>query len=71
MSVEDDLRKLTKRVEALEAAARGECQECGQRVAGYKPAFGSFAPEIWATMRERGIDPVNGHEVTCGSKGSR
>jgi hypothetical protein len=41
------------------------CSECGERTALYKPVFGALAPEWWASMRERGIDPSTGHKTTC------
>jgi hypothetical protein len=56
---------LEERVRKLEALARGECPECGRKVAGWKPVFGAFAPEWWATMREKGIDPGTGHAADC------
>jgi len=69
VSNDSKIARLEERVEALEAISRGECPDCGQRVAGYKTPFGTFAPEMWATLRERGIDPASGHKATCGSKG--
>lgn len=32
---------------------------------GEGPVFGALAPEWWATMRERGIDPATGHKKSC------
>jgi hypothetical protein len=55
------------RLTRLEAQARGECPDCGRRVKDWKPMFGSFAPEWWATMREHGIDPATGHNANCRS----
>jgi hypothetical protein len=59
---------LEERVRKLEAQAKGECPECGRKVAGWKPMFGAFAPEWWATMRENGIDPATGHTAGCRAK---
>jgi hypothetical protein len=56
---------LEKRVARLEAEARGECPSCGRKVRGWKPLFGAFAPEWWATMREQGVDPSTGHKQGC------
>lgn len=41
------------------------CPDCRQRVGDWKPVFGALAPEWWATMRERGIDPATGHKKSC------
>jgi hypothetical protein len=58
-----------RRIEALEKAlglvTEGRCPECCQRVHDWKAPVGSFAPEAWATLKERGIDPHNGHKVGC------
>jgi hypothetical protein len=54
-----------ERLTKLEAQARGECPDCGRKVKGWKPMFGSFAPEWWATMRENEIDPATGHRIGC------
>lgn len=59
---------LEERVRVLEAQQRGECLECGCKVKDWKPAFGTFAPEWWATMHERGIDPATGHKTTCSKR---
>ena len=45
------------------------CPDCRQRVGGWKPVFGALAPEWWATMRERGIDPATGHKKSCRRRG--
>ena len=47
---------------------KGECPECGNVIKGWKPVFGSFAPEWWATMREHNIDPATGHSDSCSNK---
>lgn len=43
----------------------GACPECGQKVRDWKAPTGAFAPEAWATLREKGIDPATGHKSTC------
>ncbi len=43
----------------------GCCPHCGRYIHNWKPMFGGLAPEWWATMRERGIDPATGHSQTC------
>jgi hypothetical protein len=45
------------------------CPDCRQRVGGWKSVFGALAPEWWATMRERGIDPATGHKKSCRRRG--
>ena len=45
--------------------ACGHCPKCERKVVGYVTPFGSFAPEIWATLREHGIDPATGHKQNC------
>ena len=45
--------------------AAGLCPKCERKVRGYQAPCGSFAPEIWATLRERGIDPATGHKANC------
>lgn len=59
---------LEERVTKLELQAEGKCPECKRIIKGWKPVFGSFAPEWWATMRERGIDPGTGHLSSCSNK---
>lgn len=47
------------------------CPECGEKTAAFKAVpegWHMFAPEIFATLRERGIDPTSGHKRTCKSK---
>jgi hypothetical protein len=57
------------RIERLEKrlglVSSGKCPECEQPVSGFKPPVGSFAPEMWATLRESGIDPATGHRRGC------
>jgi len=57
------------RIERLEKAlgliAKGCCPECGLKVQDWKPPCGSFAPEAWAMLKERGIDAGTGHKITC------
>lgn len=57
--------RIAKLEKALGLVSEGKCPECGQATRGYKPTFGALAPEIWATMRESGLDPVTGHRVGC------
>jgi hypothetical protein len=52
-------------------ALLGKCPYCEQSVRGWKPVFGAFAPEWWATMREHGIDGANGHRENCAHKDIR
>lgn len=57
------------RIERLEKAlglvSNGCCPECGKHTDNWKPEFGSFAPEAWATYKENGIDGATGHLFTC------
>lgn len=62
---------MEERVAHLEALAAGNCPKCGQKVAGWKPVFGVFAPEWWETMRENGIDPATGHKADCSERQNR
>lgn len=49
--------------------AMGLCPFCERRVKGWRPPEpGSFAPEAWATLRERGIDGRTGHGERCAYK---
>jgi len=43
----------------------GACPKCGRIVKDWKAPTGSFAPEEWATLREKGIDPATGHKAGC------
>jgi hypothetical protein len=58
-----------KRLAALELAviaiSQGKCPGCGRETRDYKPVFGSFAPEAWATLREMGVDPQTNHRFDC------
>jgi len=47
---------------------KGQCPECKRIIKGWEPMFGSFTPEWWATMKERGIDPGTGHSAHCRNK---
>ncbi len=64
----DEKHTLEERVRRLECMAKGECPECGRKTVEWKAPFGSFAPEMWATLREKGIDPATGHKQTCSEK---
>jgi len=66
--------EVTKDREKLEEAIlSGRCLGCTRVVRDWKAPDGSFAPEAWATLREQGIDPANGHTESCkynpGNKG--
>lgn len=61
-SPQDATLKIIKQV------AKGVCPECGNKVKGWKPMYGRFAPEWWESMRERGINPATGHAQTCSNK---
>jgi len=63
-----EINKLKNRVIELEMKAEGKCPECKQIVKGWKPVFGSFAPEWWESCRECGIDPATGHLLSCSNK---
>lgn len=43
----------------------GLCPFCERNIKGWKPMFGSFAPEWWATQREKGVSPATGHKESC------
>ncbi len=64
--VENWMEELTQHQRDL--ISMGLCPFCGQRVKDYKPVFGYFAPEIWATQRENGVDPSTGHKKDCKHK---
>jgi hypothetical protein len=52
-----------------DACALGLCPFCGASIRNYEPpAAGFFAPEAYATLEERGIDPATGHRSTCKRK---
>jgi hypothetical protein len=52
-------------VQEMKVVRPGHCPDCGNKVDGWKPMFGGLAPEWWATMRERGVDPATGHKINC------
>jgi hypothetical protein len=54
--------------EKLKLVSEGRCLSCKMKVKGWEPMFGALAPEWWASMRERGIDPATGHKLNCGEK---
>jgi len=45
--------------------AMGKCPFCEASIRGWKPLFGSFAPEWWEIVRESGRDPESGHMQDC------
>lgn len=49
----------------------GCCPECKEEILYWEPMFGGLAPEWWATMRERGIDPASGHRSDCKYRGRK
>ena len=46
----------------------GLCPYCEAAIRGFKAPLGPFAPEAFATLREMGIDPSNGHKRECQHK---
>jgi len=50
---------------ALGLFEEGRCPECERPIKGWEAPCGSFAPEQWATLKERGVDPHTGHKITC------
>ncbi len=62
--------RIAKLEHALGLVAAGKCPECGQHVQGYKSPEGTFAPEAFATLRERSIDPCTGHKYGCSRAGA-
>ncbi len=49
----------------LKAVLNGICPECNQKVRDWRPPSGAFAPEVYATLREQGIEPSTGHVAGC------
>jgi hypothetical protein len=43
----------------------GKCPYCQRSIKAWKAPMGSFAPEAWATLREHGVNPGNGHMQAC------
>lgn len=52
-------------IDALKLVLKGVCPECKQKVRDWKAPLGAFAPEIYATFREQGINPNTGHKDGC------
>lgn len=48
-----------------EAMISGRCVGCGKKTRDWKAPSGSFAPEQWASLEEKGIDPKSGHLKDC------
>lgn len=72
--VSSELAKLEERIPEVRIArlerklgliATGKCPCCGENVSGWKAPSGSFAPEGWASLKERGINPMTGHKCGC------
>lgn len=57
--------RIARLEKALGLVSDGRCPECGQKTADYKFPFGGFAPEVAASMKERGLDPFSNHKITC------
>lgn len=53
------------RIEAYNIAILGKCPECKRQVKDWEAPSGSFAPELWATLREQDVDPSTGHKNNC------
>lgn len=62
------VNELKEKIKEQNRLLLGSCPECGNRIKGWKPMFGSFAPEWWATCREQGVDPATGHSLKCSNK---
>lgn len=58
LSIEERLRRIELKLD-------GKCPTCGRKVKDWEGTFGSFAPEIWASLDMQGIDPETGHLKTC------
>ena len=74
MSVQDKLKELTLTAAEQNLLAGGFCPKCEVPIRGrYDPVKGwnGFAPEIYATLRENGIDINSGHKRTCELAGLR
>lgn len=63
-------KRIAKLERALGLVNAGKCPECEQVVRGWEPPLGVFAPEMFATLSENGIDPGTGHKVSCKLKRS-
>ena len=74
MSVQDRLKQLTLTPAEQNLLAGGFCPKCECPIRGkYDPVNGwyGFAPEIYATLRENGIDTSSGHRKSCELVGLR
>lgn len=65
------LHGLNARVRRLEIQADGRCPDCDMKIRGWGMPHGAFAPDLWATLRDRGVDPASGHKQQCVNKGLR
>lgn len=61
--------RLVKLERAIGLVSEGKCPGCERNVRDYKAPSGYFAPEGFATLRERGIDPCTGHGIGCAYRG--
>lgn len=49
----------------------GKCPFCERAVKNWVVPTGFIAPEAWADLRDRGIDPGTGHDEKCAHKDMR
>lgn len=63
--------RISRLEKALNLVASGCCAECGRMVRGWESPTGILAPEMWASLREAGIDPCSGHKEGCTRKGGK
>ena len=61
--------ELEKSLKDANLSVAGKCPECKQYVQDYSAPSGFFAPEMWETMREMGLNPATGHRKECGYRG--
>lgn len=62
---ENPLRRIEQLEQKLGLVYAGCCPECGRKTDGWRAPQGSFAPEAYATLKERDIDPGSGHKMSC------
>lgn len=69
MTVQERLKQLTLTKEEQNLLAGGFCPKCQVSIRGpFRPVregMHFFRPEIYATLREKGIDTRNGHYNNC------
>lgn len=59
---------LEAEIKKLNFQVAGKCPECGEVIRGWEMPVGFYAPEVIATLKERGIDPYSGHKLSCSNK---